>query len=46
MAAVLPFLEGPASRGQLTNRAATISGGGSAFHVFRCHSTAAAKLRH
>lgn len=26
MAAVLPFLEGPASRGQLTNRAATIFG--------------------
>ena len=26
MAAVLPFLEGPASRGQLMNRAATIFG--------------------
>ena len=36
MAAVLRFLEGPTSRGQLTNRAATISDGGAAFHVFGC----------
>ena len=34
MAAVLPFLEGPASRGQLMNRAATISDRGAAFDGF------------
>ena len=35
----LPFYassKAPASRGQLTNRAATISDGGAAFHVFGC----------
>ena len=31
MAAVLPFLESLASRGQLTNSAATISDGGAGF---------------
>jgi hypothetical protein len=36
MAAVLPLLEGPASRGQLTNRAATISDGGAGFDGFGC----------
>ena len=34
MAAVLPFLEGPASRGQLMNRAATISDRRAAFEGF------------
>ena len=41
MAAVLPFLESLASRGQLTNCAATISDGGAAFDGFD-----ATKLRH
>ena|ERR1700727_1460641 len=36
MAAVLPFLEGPASRGQLRNRTATISDGGAFFDGFGC----------
>ena len=36
MAAVLPFLEGPASRGQLMNRAATISDRSAAFGGFGC----------
>jgi hypothetical protein len=36
-APVLPFLEGPASPGQLINHAATISdGSGAAFDVFGC----------
>ena len=34
MAAVLPFLEGPTSRGQLMNRAATISDRSAAFDGF------------
>ena len=36
MVAVLPFLEGPASRGQLMNRAATISDGGAGSDGFGC----------
>jgi hypothetical protein len=36
MAAVLPFLEGPASRGQLMNRAAAISDGGAGSDGFGC----------
>jgi hypothetical protein len=36
MAAVLPFLEGPASRGQLMNRAASISDGGAGSDRFGC----------
>lgn len=36
MAAVLPFLEGSASRGQLTNSAATISDRSAAFDGFGC----------
>jgi hypothetical protein len=36
MAAVLPFLDGPASRGQLMNRAATISDGGAGSDGFGC----------
>ena len=36
MAAVLPLLEGPASRGQLMNRAATISDRSAAFDGFGC----------
>ena len=43
MAAVLPFLEGPDSRGQLMNRAATISDRSAAFDGFGCRPT---KLRH
>jgi hypothetical protein len=45
MAAVLPFLEGSASRGQLTNSAATISDGGAGF-LTSLALDAAAKLRH
>ena len=36
MAAVLPFLEGPASRGQLMNRAAATSDRSAAFDGFGC----------
>jgi hypothetical protein len=36
MAAALPFLEGPASRGQPMNRAATISDRSAAFDGFGC----------
>ena len=43
MAAVLPFLEGPTSRGQLMNRAATISDRSAAFDGFGCRRP---KLRH
>jgi hypothetical protein len=46
MAAILRFLEGPSSRGQLMNRAGTISDGGAVFDMFGCPSNAAAKLRH
>jgi hypothetical protein len=44
LAAILAFLEGPASRSQTTNRPATISDGCAGFDGFAVD--AAAKLRH